>query len=242
MSQGNTAVGVLGKVAVSVVKNVPTRAALWSLVGFFLSVVGVVLSFVLGLYFMGRGALILGYLAAIPIAIPFLAGSLMFVHGLQRGAARVALELEEKAGLVRYVVGQVVSELERRTGGPGGIPVEQIDRNLRGAVEGYLASADFKHGSGLGGWVIRRAKRSVAKRLDSYFLTALREPGVGGAAGSFSAARITEVVSDRLSEKLAEVVMSGLNTQLWILLAAVAVISSTWWFWLFLILAGITKL
>ncbi len=236
-----TALGVLGTVAVSVVKNVPTRAVLWALVGFLLALCGVALSFALGLFFMGRGALILGYLAAIPIALPFIATGVLFVYGMQRGAARAALELEEKAGLVRFVVGQVVATLDRRTGGGlARIPVDQLDRQIRGAIDEYLSSADFTEGRGLVGWVIRRAKRAITRKLDVYLLAAYREDP-SGVSGALSAEKISAVVSERLSEKLADLVMSGLNTQLWILLASVLLISSTWWFCLFALLALVTK-
>src|SRR4051794_18032769 len=106
--QSPTFLGIAGSVLVSVVKHVPTRGVLWSVIGFFVGCIAVGLSFVIGLFVLDRGAMLLGYLAAIPIAIPFLGGALFFVHGLHRGAARAALELERKFGLVRYVVDRVM--------------------------------------------------------------------------------------------------------------------------------------
>jgi hypothetical protein len=70
------------------VKHVPARAVSWAFVGLIVGVAAVGLSFVLGLLVLERGALLLGYLAAIPIAIPFLGAAVFFVHGLHRGRCR----------------------------------------------------------------------------------------------------------------------------------------------------------
>src|SRR5262245_7184803 len=105
-----------GDVANSIVKNVPTRGVVWGVIGFLVGVGGAGLSFVIGLLVLERGALLLGYLLAIPCAIPFLGAALFFLHGLHRGAARAALELEKKFGLVRYVVDRVTGLLEKSVG------------------------------------------------------------------------------------------------------------------------------
>src|SRR5262245_57312913 len=89
---------------------------LWGLIGFFVGCGSVALSLAIGVLVLQRGALLLGYLLAIPIAIPFLGAAAFFAHGLHRGAARAALELEQKFGLVRYVVSRLTQPIVAELG------------------------------------------------------------------------------------------------------------------------------
>jgi hypothetical protein len=226
---------VAGSVLISVVKHVPTRGVLWAVIGFFVGCVAVALSLVLGVLILDRGAMLLGYVLAIPAAIPFLGGALFFMHGLHRGAARAALELERKFGLVQYVVDRVMALLARHVGGfVSNLPLAEVERRLKAAVDEYLGSDDMREGSGLGGWILRRAKRSIAKRIDRYLLAAYRaEERPDGSGGGVSLEKVGARVSSEMSARLGEIVMSPLNKQLAVFMILYIALGVGWWRLLF---------
>jgi hypothetical protein len=231
-----------GAVAVTIVKHVPARGMLWGGGGFVIGAICVLLSYGAGVLVVGRGALLLGYLAAIPIAIPFLGAALFFVHGLHRGAARAALELERRFSLVRYVVSRALETLERAVGGPiSNLPLQRVEDELSGAVD---ALAKKTEGTGLAAWVVTRAKRAVMPRLRSYLLTAYRaELQADGSGGGVALAKVAARVEGELAANLGELVMSPLDKQLVFLACAYVAVAAGWWFWLFLLarLIGGTK-
>ena len=227
-----------GSVAMTIAKNVPTRGVLWGAIGFLVGAVCIGLSFVIGLLVLQRGALLLGYLLAIPAAIPFLGAALFFVHGLHRGAARAALELERKFGLVRYVVDRVTGLLDKSLGPVvKNLPLARFEAQVKEAVDGYVRSGDLAEGNGLAAWVVRRGKRFIAKRVDVYLLSAYRaELEADGSGGGVSLQKIGDRVSAELSGRLGKLVMSALNKQLALLMTVYIVIATGWWYWLFLLM------
>jgi hypothetical protein len=227
-----TFLGVAGSALWAVVKHVPARAVLWAFIGLVVSGVAVALSFVIALFVMERGALLLGYLVAIPIAIPFLGAAVFFVHGLQRGAARAALALEEKFGLVRYLVDKILARVAARFGGTAAsLPLADLEAGLKESVNEYFGSEDALEGSGMGGWVLRRAKKSVVARIETYTLAAYRD-AEGGASG-VSIEKLSPRVSAEMSKGLATIVMKPVNGQLKILMLITIAVGLGWWAILF---------
>lgn len=229
--------GKAGTVVTTVVKHVPTRAVLWGAIGFAVGAAGVVLSYLLGPLVLGRGALVLGYLVAIPLAIPVLGAALFGVHGLHRGAARAALALEEEFGLVSHVVERVLGKLQQRFGERlANLPLQQLETTLKEVVAGYLASREDDEGRGLAAWVVRRARKAIAARLETYLLAAYREEQQqDGRGGGVSLAKVRERVTKELSARLAGLVMSPLNKQLALFLTLYVLLAGGWWFWLSLL-------
>jgi hypothetical protein len=238
-----TFLSAVGSVLLSVVKHVPTRGALWGVIGFFVGLVAVTISMVIGVLVLDRASMLLGYLVAIPIAIPFLGAALFFVHGLHRGAARAALELERKFGLVRYVVDRVIGLLARHVGGPvSNLPLAEVERRLKAAVDEYLGSDDMREGSGLGGWILRRAKRSIVRRIDRYLLAAYRaEERPDGSGGGVSLEKVGARVSHEMSTRLGEIVMSPLNKQLAVFMILYVALGVGWWALLFGVMSLFTR-
>lgn len=220
-----------GTVAMSIVKHVPTRGVLWGVIGFFLGWVFIALSWVLILLTMGRGAMLAAYFFAVMIAIPFLGSAAFAVHGLQRGAARAALDLEGKFGLVKWVVAKIMGYLEEKLGGRlSNLPLGQFEERLKAAIDKYLGSDDMHEGRGIVGWVLRRSKKAIVDRVETYTLSAYRAEQQEGAAsgGGVSMQKVGTRVSEELSGHLGDFVMSPLNTQLWIFIAIYAVIGIGW--------------
>jgi hypothetical protein len=228
-----------GSVVVSIVKHVPTRGALWGFLAFLVGWVSVGISIAIAFLHLGRGALILKVLFPIPLCIPFLGAALFAVHGVHRGAARAALEIEQKLGLVRDVVGRVMALLEARVGARvSSLPLAQFERHVRGALDQYLGSADVREGSGLTGWVVRRAKRAVVVRAERYLLTAYRaEERPDGSGGGVSLQKVEAHVTGVLSERLGEIVMSPLNKQLAIFMVLYVGVGVGWMYILFGVLS-----
>lgn len=224
-----------GTVVATVVKNVPTRAVLWGAIGFFVGAVGVVLSYVLGILAMGRGAMLLGYLAVIPFVIPVLGAALFGMHGLHRGAARAALALEEKFGLVSYVVDKVLGRLQQRFAEKlANLPLQQLESSLKEIIASYLTSMEDDEGKGLAAWVVRRARKAIATHLETYLLAAYREEQKqDGSGGGVSIEKVRARVTKELSTRLKELVMSPLNKQLAVFMTLYVLLAGGWWFWLF---------
>ncbi len=227
-----------GTVAGALIKHVPGRGLLWGAIGFFVGLAAVVASFLIGFYVLERGAMVLGYLLAIPAALPFLGAALFAVHGLHRGAARAALELERRFGLVSYVVDRVMALLIRRLGGPvSDLPLQRIEEALKGALGQYAQSGDLDEGRGLSAWVVRRSKLAIARRIETYLLAAYRaERRPDGSGGGVSLEKVGARVSAEMSQRLGEIVMSPLNKQLALFMIAYVLIAGGWWFWLFQLL------
>jgi len=221
-----------GSAMLTIVKHVPTRAVLWTVVGFFLGLVADVGCFVLTLLTLERGALILGEppFVLIPIAIPFVSAAIFGLHGAHRGAARAALEIESKLGLVRYVVGRVLAFVESRFGSTiANLPLDQAEAALKDAVSRYLGSGDATEGSGLSGFVLRRAKRSITDKIETYLLSAYRAEATAiGAGGGVDIGRLGARVTLEMSTKMGELVMSPVNKQLALFLFLVLGLGIGW--------------
>lgn len=226
-----------GTVVGAVIKHVPGRGLLWGAIGFAVGLAAVGLSFVIGLLVLDRGAMLLGYFVIIPIVIPFLGAALFATHGLHRGAARAALELESRFGLVRYVVERVMGLLIKHLGGPlSNLPLQRIEEALKASIYQYSTSPDMNEGSGLAAWVVRRGKLAITRRIETYLLAAYRaEQRPDGSGGGVSLERVGERVSHEMSTRLGEIVMSPLNKQLAIFMTAYVLIAGGWWYWLSLI-------
>jgi len=233
-----------GAVALTAVKHVPTRMVLWGLIGLVVGVIGVVLSYILGVAFMGRGAMILGYLATIPAAIPLLGAVVFGLHGLHRGAARAALALERQFGLVSHVVGRVMALVEERFGARlANLPLQQLEQALKEIVAQYLISKEDDEGRGMAAYVVRRARGVIVARIETYLLADYRElHAQDGSGGGVSVSKLRDRLSEGLSSRLAGLVMSPLNKQLAIFMTLYVLLAAGWWLWLFLILAGLGKL
>lgn len=230
-------------VAGVVIKHVPTRGILWGGIGFVLGLVFVGLSFAIGLVVMERGAMLLGYMLPIPIAIPFLGSALFFMHGLHRGVARAALAIEEKLGLVRYVIDGVLGLLQKHLGSTvSNLPLQQLESKLKEITKTYLASSDASGGEGLTGWVLRRAQKMITRRIETYLLAAYRaEQQADGSGGGVSLEKVGARVHAEVSGGLAGIIMGPLNKQLIVFLILYALIGVGWWYWLFLLMRLITK-
>ena len=238
--------GKAGVVAAATVKHVPTRVVLWGALGLLVGVVGVALSYVLGVVTMGRGALLLGYLAAIPFAIPPLGAVLFGIHGLHRGAAHAALALEAKFGLVAHLTGRVLAQLEDRFGEQlANLPLQQLEAALKDVVAHYLATNDeeFNRDKGLLAYVLRRARISLTRKIEGYLLAAYREElNERGAGGGVSLEKVRDRTNQEISSRLGELVLAPLNKQLAVLLTLYLLLAVGWWFWLMLIIGGVGTL
>jgi hypothetical protein len=236
----STLLSKVGTVAATAVKHVPTRMALWGVIGFVVGVIGVALSYVIGVLVMGRGAMILGALVVIPMAIPPLGAALFATHGLHRGAARAALALEGKFGLVSHVVDRVLTMLADRFGEKlANLPLHQLEVALKEVVATYLASKEEDEGKGMVAYVVRRARTGIARRIDSYLLAAYREElKQDGSGGGLSVQKVRERATTQMSSRLGELVMSPLNKQLVVFMVLYLLVACGWWFWLFLIVVG----
>jgi len=243
MSPPQSFLGKAGTVATTVVKHVPTRGLLWAVIGLVVGVLCVSLSFVIGVLVMGRGALVLGYLVAIPIAIPVLGLALFGVHGLHRGAARAILALDQKFGLVSYLIDRVLTRLEQHVGGSlRNLPLQRIEQALQQTVASYLGSSSEDDGTGLLAYVLRRARRSLVPRIERYLLTAYREEQhADGSGGGVSLEKVRERALLATSERLEQIIMSPLNKQLAVFMTLYVLFAAGWWFWLFLLLGLLTK-
>lgn len=219
-----------GTVLGAVVKHVPARGIFWGLAGFLLGWVLIALSFVVNLLLFGKGAELAVYLLAVAALIPFGGAYLFAMHGLHRGAARAAFELQRKFGLVDHVLGRFVPLLEARVGGVvTNLPLAQLEERAKAALDTYLGSDDAREGSGLVGWVLRRAKRNAAEQVETYLLAAYRaEQAADGSGGGVDLRKVAARVSVELGERLEASVMSKLNGQLGIFLVAYAVVGLFW--------------
>lgn len=234
-----------GSVALTVVKHVPTRGALWGAIGFVVGTVCVLASLAMGLLVMARGALLLGYLIAIPIAIPPLGFALFGMHGLHRGAARAILALDQRFGLVSHLVERVLLGLERHVGpGLANLPLQRLEVALKRTATDLLGSDDDEENEGKGmlAWVLRRARRALIPRIESYLLTAYRaEQQADGSGGGVSLQTVRDRTQQAVSERLTDIVMSPLNKQLAVFMTMYVLLAGGWWFWLFFLLRLITQ-
>lgn len=228
-----------GAVAATLVKHVPTRGVLWGAIGLVVGIAGVLLSYAIGPLILGRGSMVLGYLVVIPLAIPPLGAAFFFVHGLQRGAARAALALEQKAGLVSYLVTRARDLLIQSVGGPvSNLPLQQLETKLKDALGRLLSTSE---GSGIVAWVVNRAKRSLSDKIETYLLAAYRaEQQTDGKGGGVSLEKIFARVTEQLSEKLGDLLMSPLNKQLALFMTLYVLLAGGWWIWLTLLARALT--
>jgi len=243
MSDQASFLSQVASVAGAIIKHVPTRGILWGSIGFVLGLVFVGLSFVIGLFVMERGAMLLGYLLPIPIAIPFLGAALFFAHGLQRGVARAALAIEQKLGLVRYVIDGVLGLLQKHLGSTvSNLPLQQLEDKLKEIVKTYLSSPAVNQGEGLTAWVLKRAQKMITQRIQTYLLSAYRaELQADGSGGGVSLEKVGARVHAEVSGGLSGIIMSPLNKQLGLFLILYALIGIGWWYWLFLLMRLISK-
>jgi hypothetical protein len=234
----------VGTVAGATVKHVPTRMLLWGAIGLVVGVIGVTLSYVLGVLLLGRGALLLGYLVSIPIAIPMLGAVFFGIHGLHRGAARAALAIEEKFGLVAHGVDRVMTKLDQRFGERlANLPLLELEVALKAIVATTLKSKDEDEGKGLLAYILRRARKAIVPRIETYLLAAYRqEQQQDGSGGGLSMQKVRDRASHELSTRLGDLVMAPLNKQRTIFMILYVLLAVGWWFWLFLIIAATSRL
>ena len=233
-----------GTVAFTVVKHIPTRGALWGGIGFVVGTLCVLASFSIGMLVMDRGALVLGYLVGIPLAIPPLGFFLFGLHGLHRGAARAILELDRKFALVSHLVDRVLSRVERHVGtGLSNLPLQRLEVALKETVESLLGTDEEDQGStGVLAYVLRRARRKLVPRIEAYLLAAYRaELQADGSGGGVSVEKVRERTQLAVSERLTEIVMSPLNKQLALFMTLYVLLAGGWWFWLFFLVAFFAK-
>jgi hypothetical protein len=233
-----------GTVLGSIIKHVPTRGVLWAVLGFVLGLICIAASLVLGVLVLDRGALLLGYALAIP-GVLLLAGTALFaMHGVHRGAARAALELERKFGLVRYVVDRVFTLLAPRVGGfVTNLPLAKAEVALKEVLDEYIGSDDMLEGQGLSAWIVRRGKRQIVSKIDVYVLAAYRaEERPDGSGGGVSLEKVAARASAEMSSRLGDLVMSPLNKQLALFTLLVVILDVGWWWILLQILSLLGKL
>ncbi len=231
--RGPSLLATAGGALVAVVKHVPTRGALWSFGGFVLSLLGVGASIVVGPMTFDRGAMLMAEppIIVVPFVLPFASAALLGMHGLHRGAARAALEIERKLGLVRHVVDRVFDFLHSRFGSSlSQVPLGELEAALRTGVERYMGSADMDEGRGITGFVLRRAKRAILDKVDDYLLVAYRaEAGPLGAGGGVDLSKVHARVVQEMSARAEDVVSGTLNKQA-LLFVALVVLVSVFWF------------
>jgi hypothetical protein len=95
-----------------------------------------------------------------------------------------------------------------------------------GALQGLLrAGRAQKRG--------RRGKLAITRRMETYLLTAYRaEQQADGRGGGVSLEKVGHRVSDEMSRRLGEIVMSPLNKQLALSMGFYVLLASTAWQWL----------
>ena len=166
------------------------------------------------------------------------------IHGLHRGAARAMLALEEKFGLVSYLVDAVLSRLDSVVGaGLANLPLERVERALKQVIATYLGTAEQDDGNGLLAYVLRRARGALMPPIEACLLTAYRQAqDENGAGGGVSLAKVRENALSALSERLSEIVISPLNKQLALLMTLYVLLAGGWWFWLALLIVATGKL
>jgi hypothetical protein len=244
-SQGRPAtfLAKVGTVAFTIVRHVPTRGISWGAFGLFIGILLSLLARLVDLAIYGEGGdeLLWGWPWAIGLFVVPIAGTALFVmHGLHRGIARAALDLERRFGLVAYVVDRIIRMLEAKLGGPiSNLPLAKFERLLKGVLDDYLVSDDMREGSGLTGWVLRAAKRAIVRRVEKYLLAAYRaEERPDGTGGGVSLEKVRERASAELSTGLGRLVMAPLNKQL-VLFAILYVGVALFWFPLALFVVGL---
>jgi hypothetical protein len=232
----------VGTVALTIVRHVPTRGASW---GAFALVLGIVLAllvpFVARLSYGTRADALATWPFVSVRVLLVLAGSALFVvHGLHRGVARAALDLEQRFGLVAYVVDRILLKLHAKIGGPiSNLPLARFERLLKTTLDDYLGSDDMREGRGLTGWVVRAAKRAIVRRVETYLLAAYRaEERPDGTGGGVSLERVRERATAELSSRLGTLVMAPLNKQLALFIALVTVVP-LFWFHAFQLVLGL---
>ncbi len=138
----------------------------------------------------------------------------------------------------------MLSGLEQHRGsGLGNLPLQRIEGALKQRLSTHLGTDAEDDGSGVLSYVLRRARRALVPRIESYLLTAYREEQrTDGSGGGVSLAKVRERTLQNISGRLEELVMSPLNKQLAIFMTLYVLLAAGWWFWLFLLTAGLSKL
>ncbi len=232
-----------GTIAGTVIKHVPTRGILWGTIGLVIGLVVVSLSFLLAALVLDRAAILLGYLLPVPIALVGLGAVLFFMHGMHRGAVRAALSLEQKLGLTKYILNQVLGLLKDRLGDSvSNLPLQQFEEKLKQVVAQYVTIPDMTDSQGRTPWVLRQIKKRVAESISTKLLAAYRaELQANGSSGEISLEKVTARVSVEVSRRLGRLLMSPLKKQLAILLSLYLLLGTTWWYWIFLLLRFLGK-
>ena len=233
-----------GTVALAAVKHVPTRMALWGAIGLMVGLVCVAVSYALGFRALGTGGAVIAYAYVIPIGLVHLGVALFVVHGLHRGAARAALALERKFGLASHFVHRVTAKLGESHGERlQNLPLQQLEARLKQTISGYLASKEDDEGKGMAAYVVRRARTAIVARIETYLLAAYREElAQDGSGGGVSLPKLRDRVASEMSSRLGDIVMSPLNKQLAVLMTVYVLLTTGWWFWLYLIIMAVGML
>jgi hypothetical protein len=220
-STAATLLGGVGNAALTVARHVPTRILLWAAIGFCAGLLAVALSLLLGWLTLEGGAadMVRGARIFVPVLLPVIGLIAFGLHGMQRGIARAALALEAQWGLVRQVVDRVIALLQQQLGTRlANLPLATLEDRLKQAIKTYLGSEDNDTGRGLLAWVVRKARRLITEKVETFLLRAFRaEQGAQG-GGGIDLEKVRARVAEQLSSHLQEIVAGPLNGQLAVLL------------------------
>lgn len=155
--------------------------------------------------------------------------------GLVRGICRVAYRLAVDDGLVAHVLGKVLGFLQRkieeseRAAAAADkvdvlarrVPLQRFEDHLRGAIATYLGDDDLEaEARGVGRRVVRRIRRFLVARVETYLLTIVRAE-----EGGVSFARVRELATERAAEAVGDAILGIGRKQTMLSAALVALVS-----------------
>jgi hypothetical protein len=201
-----------GAVVLSIAKHVVTRAVLWAVLGLVVGVATFV-AFLVIHQFADRSGVIGAALLVLYVGVAFVAFG---AHGVTRGVARAALELEQKFGLTRYLIDRITGSIEKRFGTTlANLPLAKFEEGAKGVVDQFLGSEEMLEGSGVTRWVLRKVRALFVGLVEKYLLKAYRvEVEEGGAGGGVSVARVRDRLHAELPRQIASLVMAPINKYL----------------------------
>ena len=234
----------VGTSAWSIAKHVPTRATLWAAIGFGLALAVLIASVALSVLTFGHGAWRMAQLpfVVVPGAIALTGVAILAGHGLQRGVARATLALAHEFQLVRYVTDRVLALIAARLEDvPGVASAAALIPAARLAIAQYAGADSGQEGEGLGGWVLRRVRRMLARVTGTRLLDHLGREDLTGDRSALLL-RVGDRVAGELEGRLAEAVMAPLDRQRNLILITFVVAGSLWFHTALGLLALVNKL
>lgn len=220
-SRAAALLGEAGNAALTIARHVPTRVLLWGLLGLAAGLLAAGLSLLLGWLTLAGGAadMLRGARVLVFVLLPLVGMVLFGLHGLNRGIARAALALEAQWGLVRQVVDRVIDLLQQQLGTRlANLPLATLEEKLKQAIRSYLGSEESDSGRGLRAWVVRKARRLVTQKVETWLLRAFRaEQNVQG-GGGIDLDKVRASAAEQLGGQLQDFVAGPLNGQLALLL------------------------